>query len=115
MRRVLTELTDMGIKLAIDDFGVGYSSLLELRDFPIAEVKIDRAFVADIVSNAASQDIVAAIVDIARSIGAEVVAEGIENAEQFEAIKRLGCDRAQGYWLCVPMAATTFPDVMLGA
>ena len=115
MRRVLTELTDMGVALAIDDFGVGYSSLLELRDFPIAEVKIDRAFVADIVSNAASQDIVAAIVDIARSIGAEVVAEGIENAEQFEAIKRLGCDRAQGYWLCVPMAATTFPDVMLGA
>ena len=115
MRRVLTELTDMGIALAIDDFGVGYSSLLELRDFPIAEVKIDRAFVADIVSNAASQDIVAAIVDIARSIGAEVVAEGIENAEQFEAIERLGCDRAQGYWLCVPMAATTFPDVMLGA
>ena len=115
MRRVLTELTDMGIALAIDDFGVGYSSLLELRDFPIAEVKIDRAFVADIVSNAASQDIVAAIVDIARSIGAEVVAEGIENGEQFEAIKRLGCDRAQGYWLCVPMEATTFPDVMLGA
>ena len=115
MRRSLTELTDMGIQLAIDDFGVGYSSLLELRDFPIAEVKIDRAFVADIVSNAASQDIVAAIVDIARSIGAEVVAEGIENAEQFDAIKRLGCDRAQGYWLCVPMAATTFPDVMLGA
>ena len=115
MRRVLTELTDLGIQLAIDDFGVGYSSLLELRDFPIAEVKIDRAFVSDIVENPASQDIVAAIVDIARSIGAEVVAEGIENAEQFEAIKRLGCDRAQGYWLCMPMAATTFPDVMLGA
>ena len=115
MRRVLTELADMGIALAIDDFGVGYSSLLELRDFPIAEVKIDRAFVSDIVENAASQDIVSAIVDIARSIGAEVVAEGIENAEQFEVIKRLGCDRAQGYWLCMPMAATTFPDVMLGA
>ena len=115
MRRVLTELTGLGVKLAIDDFGVGYSSLLELRDFPIAEVKIDRAFVSDIVENVASQDIVAAIVDIARSIGAEVVAEGIENVEQFDTIKALGCDRAQGYWLCMPMEATTFPDVMLGA
>ncbi len=113
MRQILKDLTGLGAKLAIDDFGVGYSSLLELRDLPISEVKIDRAFVMDVVTNAHSQDIIRAIVDIANSIGAEVVAEGIENQAQFDAVAELGCDRAQGYYLCEPMPATTFPDVLL--
>lgn len=115
IREMLRELTRLGARLAIDDFGVGYSSLLELRDFPIGEVKIDRAFVADVVTDGKSQDIIGAIVSIAESIGAEVVAEGIENQRQFEMISALGCDRAQGYWLCEPMSATTFPDVVLSA
>jgi len=100
---MLNELTSMGMKLAIDDFGVGYSSLLELRDFPISEVKIDRAFVMDVTTNSNSQEIIRAIVNIANSIGAHVVAEGIETEEQFN------------YYLCEPMGATTFPDVMLSA
>lgn len=111
----LIELTSLGVRLAIDDFGVGYSSLLELRDFPISEVKIDKAFITDIAYDQHSQDIVAAVVDISRSIGADVVAEGIENQLQFDKIAELGCDRAQGYYLCEPMAATTFPDVVLGS
>ena len=115
LRIQLLELTSLGVSLAIDDFGVGYSSLLELRDFPIAEVKIDRAFITDIATDAHSQDIVAAVVDISRSIGAEVVAEGIENQLQFDMVAELGCDRAQGYYLCHPMDATTFPDVVLSA
>lgn len=110
----LLALTSLGVTLAIDDFGVGYSSLLELKDFPISEVKIDRAFITDIATDAHSQDIVAAVVDISRSIGAGVVAEGIENQQQFDMVAELGCDRAQGYYLCHPMAATTFPDVVLG-
>lgn len=114
LRNILRELTELGAVLAIDDFGVGYSSLLELRDFPISEVKIDRAFIMDIASNNNSQDIVQAVVDIARSIGADVVAEGIETQAQFDTVAALGCDRAQGYYLCEPMAATTFPDVVLG-
>ena len=109
----LLDLTSLGVRLAIDDFGVGYSSLLELRDYPISEVKIDRAFIANIALDQSSQDFVAAIVDISRSIGADVVAEGIENREQFDKVTELGCDRAQGYYLCEPMAATTFPDVVL--
>lgn len=113
VRQQLMELTSIGIRLAIDDFGVGYSSLLELRDYPITEVKIDRAFVTNIHQNAHSQDIVGAVVSISRSIGAEVVAEGIENQKQFDMVSELGCDRAQGYFLCEPMAATTFPDVVL--
>jgi len=110
----LLDLTSLGVRLAIDDFGVGYSSLLELRDFPISEVKIDRAFITDIAFDQHSQDIVAAVVDISRSIGADVVAEGIEDQLQFDKVAELGCDRAQGYYLCEPMAATTFPDVVLG-
>lgn len=112
---ILNALTDLGIKIAIDDFGVGYSSLLELRDFPISEVKIDRAFITDIATNTNNQDIVTAIVDIARSIGADVVAEGIETQEQCDTVAALGCDRVQGYWLCRPMQATTFPDLLLNS
>jgi len=115
LRDMLNKLTGLGMKLAIDDFGVGYSSLLELRDFPISEVKIDRAFVMDVTTNRDSQEIIRAIVNIATSIGAHVVAEGIETEEQFELIAELGCDRAQGYYLCEPMGATTFPDVMLSS
>lgn len=114
LHKQLLDLTSLGVRLAIDDFGVGYSSLLELRDFPISEVKIDRAFITDITTDQHSQDIVAAVVGISRSIGAEVVAEGIENQQQFDKIAELGCDRAQGYYLCEPMSAATFPDVVLG-
>jgi len=115
MKKMLHELTQIGVKLSIDDFGVGYSSLLELRDFPISEVKIDRAFVMDVVTNNSSQDIIHAIVDIAESIGADVVAEGIENQQQMDMVAALGCHRVQGYFLCEPMPATTFPDLVLSA
>ena len=113
-RDVLGELHCLGVNLSIDDFGVGYSSLLELRDFPINEVKIDRSFVIDVVECRNSRKIIQAIVSVADAIGAEVVAEGIETRAQFEWIQKLGCDRAQGYFLCEPMTATTFPDVVLG-
>jgi len=115
MKKMLHELTQIGVKLAIDDFGVGYSSLLELRDFPISEIKIDRAFIMDVVTNTSSQDIIHAIVDIADSIGADVVAEGIEDQQQLDMVAALGCHRVQGYYLCEPMAPTTFPDLVLSA
>jgi len=115
MKKMLLELTQIGVKLSIDDFGVGYTSLLELRDFPISEVKIDRAFVMDVVTNNRSQDIIHAIVDIADSIGADVVAEGVENQQQLDMVAALGCHRVQGYFLCEPMPATTFPDLVLSA
>lgn len=111
---VLYTLSALGVNLSIDDFGVGYSSFLELRDFPVNEVKIDRMFIKDVVECQNSRKIIQAIVNVAEAIGAEVVAEGIENREQFECIRALGCDRAQGFFLCEPMTATTFPDVVLG-
>ncbi len=115
MKKMLLELTQIGVKLSIDDFGVGYTSLLELRDFPISEVKIDRAFVTDVVTNTSSQDIIHAIVNIAQSIGVDIVAEGIENQQQLDMVAALGCHRVQGYFLCEPVPATTFPDLVLSA
>ncbi len=111
---ILAALHALGVNLSIDDFGVGYSSFMELRDFPINEVKIDRTFIRDVVSSANDQKIISAIVDVADTIGAEVVAEGIETREQFDIIRTLGCHRAQGYFLCEPMRPTPFPDVVLG-
>jgi len=113
-RRVLNELHCLGFNLSIDDFGVGYSSLLELRDFPVNEVKIDRSFVVNVAECRNSRKIIQAIVMVADAIGADVVAEGIESRTQFEWVRKLGCHRAQGYFLCEPMSATTFPDVVLG-
>lgn len=110
---VVNELHDIGVNLSIDDFGVGYSSFLELRDFPVNEVKIDRMFIKDITSCDNSRKIIQAIITVADAIGAEVVAEGIESQEQFECIKSLGCHRAQGYFLCEPMSISAFPDLVL--
>lgn len=112
--QILNELKEMGVGLSIDDFGVGYSSFAALREFPIDEVKIDRLFITDVVTDKSSQEIIRAIIDVAHALNAEVVAEGIENRKQFEMIKYLGCHRAQGYFLCEPVEATTFPDVCLG-
>jgi diguanylate cyclase (GGDEF)-like protein len=111
---ILNELKEMGVSLSIDDFGVGYSSFAALREFPIDEVKIDRLFVKDVVSDTSSQEIIRAIIDVAHALNAEVVAEGIENRQQFEMVKKLGCHRAQGFFLCEPVEATTLPDVCLG-
>lgn len=112
--QILNEFKEMGVGLSIDDFGVGYSSFAALREFPIDEVKIDRLFVADVVGDTSSQEIIRAIIDVAHALNAEVVAEGIENRKQFEMVKYLGCHRAQGFFLCEPVEATTFPDVCLG-
>ena len=113
-RELLFTLKQLGVKLSIDDFGVGYSSFAELRDFPIDEVKIDRTFVQNIENSSENRQIIKATVDVARSLGAEVVAEGIETAVQLQLVRELGCDRAQGFYLCEPMQATTIPDVCLG-
>lgn len=111
---MLRALRNIGVNLSIDDFGVGYSSFLELRDFPVNEVKIDRTFINDMQTCDQSLQIVKATVDVARSMNAEVVAEGIETAAQFDLVRDLGCHRAQGYFLCEPVRATIFPDVVLG-
>ncbi|MBW7900922.1 MAG: EAL domain-containing protein [Rhodocyclaceae bacterium] len=99
-------LTDMGVRLAIDDFGTGYSSLAYLKRFPVNSLKIDRSFVRDLCDDRDDAAIVASIVGLARSLGLEVVAEGVESAAQLAALRGEGCLRCQGFYFSRPRPAT---------
>ncbi|WP_344617147.1 bifunctional diguanylate cyclase/phosphodiesterase [Dactylosporangium salmoneum] len=102
----LTALRAIGVRVAIDDFGTGYSSLAYLRDLPIDILKIDRSFLPHSSDDVAGQTaLVRAIVDLARSLGLITVAEGVETEEHAELLRRLGCDRVQGYLLGRPAPA----------
>jgi diguanylate cyclase (GGDEF)-like protein len=102
---LLPKLRDMGIKLSIDDFGTGYSSLAHLKQLPVDQVKIDRSFVRNMTEDAADAAIVSGTVELAHNLGLEVVAEGVETEETFEALAAMGCDVAQGWWLAAGLPA----------
>lgn len=101
----LQALRRLGSRILIDDFGTGYSSLSYLKHLPIDTLKIDRAFVRDMVSDANDAAIVRAIVAVAKSLGLQLVAEGIESAEQLDSLAALGCECGQGFYLSPPLAA----------
>jgi diguanylate cyclase (GGDEF)-like protein len=113
--RVLGELSAMGVRIALDDFGTGYSSLAYLRTFPIDCIKIDRAFVLDLGEGGREAAIVPAIVAIACSLGAGVVAEGVESAAQRRALVAMGCRAMQGYLFSRPLPAEECAARFLGA
>ena len=106
----LTRFRIKGIGLAIDDFGAGYSSLMQLRQLPFTEVKIDRFFVSDAVTSKDSRLIVTAIVDLAHGLGLTVTAEGVETREQLQLLCDLGCDVAQGYLISHPLEPNSLAD-----
>ena len=106
--RVLAWLKAAGIRTSIDDFGTGYSSLGALKRFPIDTLKIDRTFVREIRRDSFDEAIASAIIGIARNRRLRVVAEGVETSEQFELLRRLGCDAAQGYIISPPLTAEQF-------
>lgn len=95
----LHKLRDLGISIALDDFGSGYSSLSYLRAFPFDRIKIDRSFVAEIESESSCQAITLATVNLAKSLGMRCTAEGVETAYQAEFLRQLGCDELQGYFI----------------
>jgi len=99
---VLDELASQGVQFSIDDFGTGYSSLSHLKRLPVSELKIDKSFVMDMDSDADDASIVRSTVDLAHNMGLRVVAEGVETAETLDALKDLGCDQAQGYFISRP-------------
>jgi EAL domain-containing protein (putative c-di-GMP-specific phosphodiesterase class I) len=103
--RVLRQLERIGVCLAIDDFGTGYSSLATLRRLPIRQVKIDRTFVDGIPADSDNDTIVQSTIQLAHTLGATVVAEGVETIAQFDRLAELGCDTAQGYLIGRPAQA----------
>lgn len=111
-RMVFNKLRDDGIRVAIDDFGSGYSALWYLREFPVDEVKLDREFIAPILTQPASAAIVRAVVDLARALGVTPVAEGVENTETVTQLLEYGCEVAQGYLYSRPLSASAIEKVL---
>ncbi|MFM8601701.1 MAG: putative bifunctional diguanylate cyclase/phosphodiesterase [Actinomycetota bacterium] len=99
----LRQLNSLGVRIAIDDFGTGYSSLSLLQRFPIQRVKIDRAFVNELQADGGTHTLVRTIIAMAESLGADVVAEGVETLEQMDVLSSLQCHKAQGYLISHPV------------
>jgi diguanylate cyclase (GGDEF)-like protein len=106
--QVLRRLSALGVGLAIDDFGSGYSSLAYLKRLPVTELKIDKSFVLSMASNLSDAVIVRSTVDLARNLGLRAVAEGVEDEATWERLVDIGCDIAQGYFLSRPVDAHSF-------
>lgn len=108
----LKSLPAQGIHLSIDDFGTGYSSLGYLKRFPVDNIKIDRSFVRDVITDPEDAALCEAILAMAHHLGLQVVAEGVENNEQLAFLERNGCDKAQGYYFSPPLAPVDFAGLL---
>ncbi len=108
----LNELKEMGIRVAVDDFGTGYASLSYLTRLPVNSVKIDRSFVERLTAHKDDRALAAAIIAMAQSIGLSVIAEGVETKEQLEMLKGFGCDEMQGFLYSVPLDADKFAALL---
>ena len=109
---MLLQLREMGVAIAIDDLGTGYSALSHLQLFPLSTLKIDKSFVQNIGKSENGLSLVQSIVDIAKSFNLKVVAEGVETVEQKEALGRMKCDELQGYLLSRPMPMQKLEELL---
>jgi EAL domain-containing protein (putative c-di-GMP-specific phosphodiesterase class I) len=107
--RGVTELAARGIGVAVDDFGIGYTSLSQLRSMPAPEIKIDRTFVDGLDRDVQNRAIVRSVIDLAHGLGCRVTAEGVETPEVLKCLEELGCDHAQGYLFARP---APWPELM---
>jgi EAL domain-containing protein (putative c-di-GMP-specific phosphodiesterase class I) len=111
-RTVFDRLRENGIRIAIDDFGSGYSALSYLHDLPIDELKLDRQFIAPVLVDWRAAAIVRAVIDLAHVLGVTTVAEGIEDAATVARLREYGCDVAQGYYYSPPIEATAMLELL---
>src|SRR5262249_48518399 len=109
---LLNQLRDIGVSLALDDFGTGYSSLSYLKSFPIDMLKIDRSFVAEMLTDHTTASIIEAIVSMTRILGLKVLAEGVEDQAQFACLKQLGCDIVQGFYVSTAVPPDAFANLL---
>jgi EAL domain-containing protein (putative c-di-GMP-specific phosphodiesterase class I) len=108
----LQQVQRMGIKLALDDFGTGYSSLSYLKNFPIDVLKMDQSFVKGMTIDSKNARIACAIIEIGHSLKQKVIAEGVETKEQFDFLRKHGCDIIQGYYFSKPLAAVEMTEFL---
>lgn len=106
----LKNLGDMGIQLAVDDYGTGFSSLSQLKKLPVNELKIDKSFIMDLDSSPDDLQIVRSTIDLGHNLGMRIVAEGVETEGSLKLLQRYGCDKAQGYYFAKPMPVVEFQD-----
>ena len=108
-KRVMEQLRDTGLKLCLDDFGTGWSSLRHLSTFPVQEIKIDRSFVSRVLPGNTEFEIVRSLTALAHTLRLSVTGEGVEHSDQLGLLEQVGCDHAQGYFVGMPM----FPDKLI--
>ena len=105
-------IKDYGIKISLDDFGTGFSSLSYLKGLPIDTLKIDKSFIDTVIDDESTQVIAESIVSMVKKLGYETVAEGVETKEQFEYLKKIECDNIQGFLLGKPMPEEELVSLM---
>ncbi|MBA3340748.1 MAG: EAL domain-containing protein [Gemmatimonadaceae bacterium] len=108
----LDALKALGVRLSIDDFGTGYSSLAYLERFPVDSLKMDRSFIAGLGRESSNSPLAEAVIGLGRILGLRVVAEGIETAEQWDVLRRLGCSLGQGFYLSRPLPPVDFERLL---
>ena len=111
----LTRVRAMGVEVAVDDFGTGFSSLARLKDLPVDTLKIDGSFVAGIDESTIDREIVRTIIGLGQGIGLEVVAEGVETRRQAEILLELGCRRGQGWLWSRAISSAEVPALLAAA
>lgn len=110
---LLQSIRDIGVRISVDDFGTGYSSLSYIKHLPIDTLKIDTSFIRDVHQNEESKAIVKAMITIAKSLGIQIVAEGIENQDQLEVLNNTGCNQGQGFLLGKPLSSDEVEKIYL--
>jgi diguanylate cyclase (GGDEF)-like protein len=111
--KLLTELKEIGVTIALDDFGIGYSSLSMLKNFPVDVLKIDKSFVQDLMIDPSNAGLCQGIITLAKGLNLKVLAEGIENREQWSFLHSINCDQAQGYLISRPLPPETLTSFLL--